>query len=125
MVERFDAGVSLLNSLRGLHDAWIDELFLDIKNEELRLIIPNITAAILNNHGQPPEYKGATLIFSGVSGVCVDVELSENIRIGHMRVEYADNIYKLEIDLNLGGGKNSGGHRSIVATFRSVEVLYE
>lgn len=110
-----------VTSLGRLHDVRIDKFVIDTDSQSLNLVLNDINAAFT----QSPEYQGhrpATLVFSGVTELTFDVDFDEGVRISRLDIVTDSPAYRLEIDLNIGGGPASRGRRSIVAKFKSLVV---
>jgi hypothetical protein len=93
-------------------------------NVEDRMLKITLTDLYGNFEGLP-EYQGcrsATLVFNGVTGLTMDVELDEGVRISALEIVPELPDLKLEIDLNIGGGSISRGRRSVTAIFRSLQI---
>jgi hypothetical protein len=93
-----------------------------VTEQVLYLFIDDLYA---NLEGRPdyPGERPCALVFLNVSGFRIDVDASDGLRIGELRVienVTAQNPFTLEVDLNIGGV--SGRAKSISASFSSLEI---
>lgn len=112
--------VDFVALMGGFHDARINGIFFDVSKEALTLDFEDLNA----NYEGLPEYSGAapgSLIFTGVTNFSIDVDSKEGIRISDTRVFTENSIFKMEIDLSIGGVRNDG--RSIVVYFRAMTKI--
>jgi hypothetical protein len=120
--EPIDDPIEFSASLGNLHGAGIDSITLDVTEQVLYLFIDDLYA---NLDGRPdyPGERPCALVFLNVSGFHIDVDASDGLRIGELRVienVTAQNPFTLEVDLNIGGV--SGRGKSISASFSSLEI---
>lgn len=119
--EPIDDPIEFIASLGGLQDAGIDSATLDVAEQVLYLFIDDLYA---NLEGRPdyPGERPCALVFLNVSNFRIDVDASDGLRIGEMRISEnptAQNPFTLEVDLNIGG---AGKAKSISASFAALEV---
>lgn len=122
--ERVDDPPAFFSEKGGLHDVGIQRINFDSSKKTLSLSVDDID---WNSEGFP-EYKGerpCTLVFHDAKKAFVDVDNKEGIRIGDAEIQETPDGYRLEIDLNLGGGETTEGRRSITTTFASLELFEE
>src|SRR5262249_33517735 len=104
-----------------LHDVRVESIEFDVDTQTLRLALNDINASFSDT----PEYQGfraTTLIFGGVLSCVLDLETSEGVRISHASISAQGPRFRLEMDLNLGGGFLTGGRASIAADFESLRT---
>ena len=113
-----DDPIEFVALMNGLHDVRIDQFAWDTDAEILKL---NISA----HFEDAPDYHGhkpTALIFGGLTEISVDVDMEEGIRISIVDILPVSSGFRLEIDLNIGGGSASMGRRSIFAKFKTLSV---
>ncbi|HVJ40749.1 MAG TPA: hypothetical protein VM639_04600 [Dongiaceae bacterium] len=113
--------IAFFASLGNLHDAGIDSLSIEVADQILYILVDNLHASLEGRPDYPGE-RPCAMIFLNVGNFRADVDLSDGLRIGELRVlEIADgpNPYLLEIDLNIGG---SGRSKSISASFAALGI---
>ena len=113
--------IGFFEPLGNLHDVRVDSVELDTDAQTLRIALNDINASFADT----PEYRGiraATLIFGGVLSCVLDLETSEGVRISHACISAQVPRFRLEMDLNLGGGTLTGGRASIAANFESLQT---
>lgn len=120
--EPIDDPIEFAASLGNLHGAGIDSVTLDVAEQVLYLFIDDLYA---NLEGRPdyPGERPCALVLLNVTGFRIDVDASDGLRIGELRVienVTAQNPFTLEVDLNIGGV--SGRTNSITASFASLEI---
>ena len=108
-------------SLGNLHGAGLDSVSIEVADQILYLVVDDLHA---NLEGRPdyPGERPCAMIFLNVGNFRLDVDLSDGLRIGELRVlETPDgqNPYLLEVDLNIGG---AGRTKSISASFAALEI---
>lgn len=108
--------------LGGLHDVWINKISYDAEQRCLVIGLDDIDA----NFEGLPDYAGVepcVLAFENVERVLLDVETNEGICISAARVFKENSLFRLELDLRLGGRDING--RSIVVIFSELLKISE
>lgn len=119
--EPIDDPIEFFASLGGLQDAGIDSATLDMAEQVLYLFVDDLYANLEGSPDYPGE-RPCALVFLNVSNCRIDVDASDGLRIGELRVSEnpaAQNPFTLEIDLNIGG---AGKKKSISASFAALEI---
>jgi hypothetical protein len=120
--EEIEDPVEFFASLGGLRDVRIDGLTLDIEEQVLRIYVDDLYWHFEGSPDYPGE-RPCALVFAGVTGVKIDVDMADGLRIAALEVN--ENIstsqpFALGVGLNIGGA--SPGGKSLVAMFATVEI---
>lgn len=113
--------IGFLAELGELHDVRIERIEYDTERRSLTLVVDDLN---WNSEGLP-EYPGprpCAVVMDDVRALAIDVEDTEGVRIASAVVVAEAGRFRLEIDLNLGGGDATRGRRSIVATFVEMRI---
>src|SRR5262245_4455524 len=113
--------IGFLEPLGNLHDVRVDSVELDTDAQTLRIALNDINASF-SDTPEYPVFKAAMLIFGGVLSCVLDLETSEGVRISQALISAQGLRFRLEMDLNLGGGSLTGGRASIAADFESLKT---
>ncbi len=115
-----DDPISFFSRLGGLHDARIDKITIDVDEERVELAVNDLNANFVVTPGYSADSKPVNLIFHEVISFYLDVETYEGIRVSDIAVVKDDSGWNVGIDLNLGGGEQSKGRRSVMVKFKSL-----
>ncbi|MGE3934820.1 MAG: hypothetical protein AB7F67_16290 [Rhodospirillaceae bacterium] len=113
--------VGFLAELGELHDVRIERIAYDSERLSLTLVVNDLNWGLEGF----PEYDGprpCAVVLDSVRVLAIDVEDTEGVRIASAVVVAQAGRFRLEIDLNLGGGDATGGQRSIAATFGQMRI---
>lgn len=114
--------VNYFAQMGGLHDVWINRINYYTAQRRLTIALDDINA----NFEGLPDYIGVepcVLAFENVERVFLDVETDEGICISDARVFKDNSLFRLELDLRLGGRDSNGG--SIVVIFNELLKISE
>lgn len=104
-----------------LHDVRVDHLAFDIEGERLVMTLEdlhvNFRNPTLSDFPRFSEERRCQLIFEGVQSFLCDVSTQEGVRISSVRSEATSSEFRIEFDLNLGGGEMTKGRNSLVFVF--------
>jgi len=120
--EEIEDPIEFFASLGGLRDVQINGITIDVAEQVLRVYVDDLYWHFEGSPDYPGE-RPCALVFLGVSGVKIDFDMVDGLRISDVQVN--ENIsaaqpFALGITLNIGG--TSPGGKSLVAMFNAAEI---